>query len=327
LAEETTERRPGISVIIATAFREATLLRTLEALARQTRRPDEVVVVDGATAPGVGSAVTGKASALGLKIIYKRAGQPSAAAQRNLGVELASGSILLFLDDDAYPEPDCVEKILAVFATDSPGAIGGVGTLLSNQHSHPPSPRARRWFEFLAGEKRESYSGTVIGPAVNILPQATEDGRIVPVEWLNSTCTAYRRKAFLAERFGERFVGYSFMEDVDLSVRIARHWKLVVHTGAQAYHDSQPSRFKRPYARARMMLENRYYVMTTTLRRTTLKDHLKFLVAVAMGKLFGMRGIRRPRDLADWLLALCGTIRGLGGVACTLPTRLWFRRK
>src|SRR5579871_4593936 len=57
-----TDHSQRISVIIATAFRETTLMHTLETLARQTHPPDEVVVVDGGSAPGVERAVATKAS-------------------------------------------------------------------------------------------------------------------------------------------------------------------------------------------------------------------------------------------------------------------------
>jgi GT2 family glycosyltransferase len=151
----------------------------------------------------------------------------------------------------------------------------------------------------------------VIGPAVNILPQGTADGRVVSVEWLNSTCTAYRREAFLAERFSERFVGYSFMEDVDLSVRVARRWKLVVHTGAQAYHDSQPSKFKRPYTKARMGVENQYYVMTQTLGRNSVNDHFRFLVNLIVARMVTVRKIRSRADMVEQVKVIFGAIVGL----------------
>ena len=76
-------------------------------------------------------------------------------------------------------------------------------------------------------------------------------------------------EAFLAERFCPAFYGYSYMEDVDLSVRVAKRWRLVVHTGAAMYHDTGPSRFKAPYVRARMSVANRYHVMTRSAVNTS----------------------------------------------------------
>ena len=268
----------SISVVIATAFRESTLVKTLQSIADQTRRPEEVIIVDGAPAPGVETLVQCEAERLGIKINYGRWNPPSAAVQRNVGADKANGDLILFLDDDAYPEPDCFDKMAQIFDEDTTSQIGGVGVLISNQPCLPPSPRAKRWLDFLADEKRESYSGAVIGPALNIGPEPTRHHQPVSVEWLTSTCVAYRREAFLVENFCPKFFGYSFMEDVDVSIRIARDWELYVHTGAFIFHDSPPSQFKKPFVRAKMSVVNRYHVMTRTLNRRTLKHHLKFVL-------------------------------------------------
>lgn len=301
----------SVSVVIATAFRDATLKNTLRSLAAQSRLPEEIVIVDGAPAPGVEEVVEACRRELGLNVVYGRTKPPSAAVQRNLGVDKASGDVILFLDDDAYPEPDCLAKMIRVFEEDSTSRVGGVGVLIRNQLCPPPSPRAKLWFDFLADERRESYSGMIIGPAIAIGPEPTNNGDIVRVEWLSSTCTAYRRLALPQGVFDSRFHGYSYMEDVDLSVRVARRFDLVVHTGAYIFHDTQPSQFKRPYLRAKMVVENRYYVMTTTLGRNTASHHFRFLASLAVNQMTSLRDVRRPRDLVQWFQTLGGTIRGL----------------
>ena len=180
----------SISVVIATAFRESTLVKTLQSIADQTRQPEEVIIVDGAPASGVETLVQCEAERLGIKINYGRWSPPSAAVQRNVGADKANGDLVLFLDDDAYPEPDCFEKMVQIFDEDKEHRIGGVGVLISNQPCLPPSPRAKRWLDFLADEKLVSYSGAVVGPAINIGPEPTTHYKPVLVDWLNSGCTA-----------------------------------------------------------------------------------------------------------------------------------------
>ncbi len=304
-------RQLTVSVVIATAFRERTLRTTLESLAAQARRPNEVVIVDGAPAPGVESFVGNLGRELDLRVIYRRTSPPSAALQRNLGVNVAAGDIVLFLDDDGYPEPDCVEKMLEVLEHDAEGRVGGVGVLIRNQLCPPPSAKAKRWLDFLADEPLPSYSGKVLGPAIAIGTEPSDRHDVVQVDWLNSGCTAYRKSALPDEGFNQRFFGYSYMEDVDLSLRVARHHALFVHRGAFMYHDSQPSRFKAPYARARMVVQNRYHVMTMTLGRTSARHHVKFLASIVMPLLVSLRSLRSGRDVADWFLTLGGTLAGL----------------
>jgi glycosyltransferase involved in cell wall biosynthesis len=324
---------PAVSVVIATAFRTGPLICTLEHLSRQTRKPERVVVADGAPAPGVESLVLEFAAKSSLPITYLRCVRVGAAAQRNEAIEHVREEVILFMDDDLYAEPECIDKMLSVFQLSGGDSrlsgvswpIGGVGAILVNQHGHPPSRAFKRWLDFLADQKCDSYAGKVIGPAVNLLPELHSHEEIVPVEWLNSGCTAYRRETFLESRFGERFEGYSFMEDVDLSVRINKRWGLVVHTGARAYHDSQPSRFKRPFLKARMAVVNRYHVMASSLKRTSLRHHVKFLALQLMTMFFILRDSIRSRRISEAVFGIGGTLAGCVSIIPSVCIVVWSR--
>ena len=314
--------RFSVAAVIATAFRDETLWKTLVALDQQTRRIDRAIIVDSAPAPGIEPAVNRWRESLRFPILYQRSPIASAAAQRNQGAAMADEDLLLFIDDDLYPDPDCIEKMVTPFEQDNTGQLGGMGVLLKNELACPPRPRAKRWFDFLADEVLPDYGGHVIGPAVNFYVSPTTDGRIVDVMWLNAGCTIYRRTAFAEERFGERFIGYSFMEDVDLSLRVARKWKLRVHTGAMAFHDSQPSQFKTPFRKARMSIENRYYVMTETMKKTSLLHHWRFLLLIVVSWFYAGFRIRSIDSLKQWFLAGMGYAVGLTQICPLVLSRL-----
>jgi GT2 family glycosyltransferase len=325
MTDASPSKRPSVSVVIATAFREDTLRTTLRALAAQQRPPDEIIVVDGAPAPGVESMVADHRDRCQQSILYLRSTHPGAAVQRNLGIDNAAGDVLVFLDDDAYLEADCLEKMVGALEDDAAARIGGVGVIIRSQPCHAPSRLAKRWFDLLADEWRPSYSGMVIGPAIAIGPEPTAEPRVVPVDWLMSTCVAYRRAALPDHGFNARCAGYSYMEDVDLSLRVARQFDLVVHTGAFIVHDSKPSRFKAPYVLAKMVVENRYYVMTVTLGRTSVGHHARFVASLFVPLAMSLGGVRSGTQLAAWLrscggmlsglLATCGAALKRGGVA------------
>ena len=102
---------------------------------------------------------------------------------------------------------------------------------------------------------------------------------MVPVEWLNTTCTLYRREALPDPPFPDHFKGYSLMEDVTLSLMVGRHWKLANARTARIYHDSQPGSHKvDPKLVAEMQLINRHYVMTKVLGRNRISDYLKLFL-------------------------------------------------
>lgn len=92
-----------VSVIVPAWNAEATLPRTLEALARQDYAGDyEVVVVDNGSEDRTAAIL---ASAPGpVKVVTRAHG--FAGEARNDGVAAASGDVLAFTDADCYPEPD-----------------------------------------------------------------------------------------------------------------------------------------------------------------------------------------------------------------------------
>jgi len=135
-------------------------------------------------------------------------------------------------------------------------------------------------FQLMSGRSQESYAGLVIGPAINLLPEDRDDlPEIVPVEWLNTTCTLYSREALPSPPFDSVFTGYSLMEDLALSVKVGRSWRLANARTARIYHNSQPGSYKADIKEmARMQLVNRHYVMTEILHKQRLADYLRLSV-------------------------------------------------
>lgn len=272
-----------LTVIIPTAYRLETLVNTLEALEKQHYQADRIIIADGAAEFDLADKLENFMAISSLKIDHVICQQSGAAIQRNEAAARADSDILFFLDDDVYPEPDCLANVMAVFHNDPDHQIGGVGCILNNEQVPMPSKRAKRWFDFLADEVCDDYRGRVIGPALNFYARPDVTDSPLPVDWLNSGCTAYRKLAFDDEKFNACFfMDYSFMEDLDLSIRVARNWKLVVETRARSFHDAQPSRYKTPFRRSKMAVRNRYHVMSNTLQRISFKYHAKFVLLHAV---------------------------------------------
>ena len=88
------DARATVSVIVPATDAPETLLRCCDALIASDDPPDEIVVVDSP-------------------------GDANAATARNLGVERATGDILLFIDADVEVRPDAMGRIRAAFAEDA----------------------------------------------------------------------------------------------------------------------------------------------------------------------------------------------------------------
>ena len=268
-----------VTVVIPTRDRAAALRRSLESLAQQSVQPAEVSIVD-ASANGMTRSLCEEESISLLRstISWRSANSSGAASQRNQGVRSCSQPVVGFMDDDILFEPECFARLWRALHSD--GRIGGANAMIVNQRYESPGRISRFVFSLMDDDRGESYAGRVLGPAVNLLPEDREDlPEVVPVEWLNTTCTLYRREALPDPPFLDYFTGYSLMEDLTLSLTVGKCWKLANARTARIYHDSQPGTHKfDPEHIAEMHLINRHFVMTKVLGRSRFSDYLKLLV-------------------------------------------------
>ena len=103
---------PALSVIIASYNRRDVVLQTLDRLrARTNRMTDvEVIVVDNNSTDGTCNALRARGD---VNVIALAENLGSCA--KAIGVDAARAPILLFLDDDSYPRPGCIESMLELF--------------------------------------------------------------------------------------------------------------------------------------------------------------------------------------------------------------------
>jgi glycosyltransferase involved in cell wall biosynthesis len=274
------QEKVPLSVVIPTRGRPAVVARVLKDLTEQSFLPAEIIVVDASADDATRNVVTKFSpdikKVMGLRVVWLRAHIAGAAVQRNRGVAIATQSIIAFFDDDIIFESGCLAKLWIALQSDA--ELGGVNAMITNQSYQPPGRVSRTLFRILAGGGKLSYAGCVLGPGVNLLPEDREDlPEVVQAEWLNTTCTLYRREALPMPPFSPFFTGYSLMEDLALSVAVARHWKLANVRTARIYHDSQPGTHKNDTAAlARMELVNRHYIMRHVLGQSRLADYGKF---------------------------------------------------
>jgi GT2 family glycosyltransferase len=270
-----------VSALIATRNRAASLSRTLDSLLAQGVMPAEFIVVDASNDDATKNFLRefGKRTGSSVKVHWFPANASGAAPQRNQGVAHAAEPFIWFFDDDILFEPNCVERLWRAIESDR--QLGGVNAMIVNQRYQPPGIVSRMMFTLMNGQAERSFAGKVIGPAINLLPEDRDDlPDVVPVEWLNTTCTMYRRESLPDPAFDSFFTGYSLMEDVTLSQRVAqRGWKLANARTARIFHDSQPGEYKSVVAeQAAMELQNRYHVMTKIVQKNSFADHLRLTV-------------------------------------------------
>lgn len=283
----------AISAIIATSDRSVVFNNTLISLLAQSVIPQQIIVVD---------ASQNDETYIVCKQYYPtvewiRASKKGAAAQRSQGLQFVETDFILFFDDDVLFHNGCIEILWK--GINSASDIGGISAMIINQQYHTPRRITRFMYLLMHGENLKSYAGMCIGPAWNLLPEDKDYlPAMQPVEWLNTTCTIYKKIALPEIAFPEHFRGYSLLEDLCLSLEVAKRWKLLNARNAKIFHDSQPGAHKEnSFEVSKMELVNRYYVMTKLLGRTGFKNNFKFFIF----QLFGILSSSDKYKTKVWL--------------------------
>ncbi|WP_318243596.1 glycosyltransferase family 2 protein [Oerskovia gallyi] len=98
-----------LTVVIPVKDDARHLERCLEAVARQTHRPDEVIVVDNASRDD--SAEVARRS--GARVVHEPS--PGIPAAASTGYDAVAGGVIVRCDADTLPPPDWLERIHAAF--------------------------------------------------------------------------------------------------------------------------------------------------------------------------------------------------------------------
>jgi GT2 family glycosyltransferase len=126
----------SISVVIPTYNRPHLVDRCLRALLIQAQAPEEVVVVNDASADATRTVLRAwqrRALPFALRVVdLSENGGPSRA--RNRGVQDATGDWLAFTDDDCEPEADWIKALASQAGAVSPTVAGIGGAVLPAAH-------------------------------------------------------------------------------------------------------------------------------------------------------------------------------------------------
>jgi GT2 family glycosyltransferase len=248
---------------------------------------------------------------LPVSLLYQRSVLASSAVQRNRGAEASQGHLIFFLDDDVVLEPDFIAEIVRVFEDDTEGTVGGVSGTIHDTIPAPPSRLNLFLLRLLGGHGEGNYAGQLVGPAISFFPEDRLNC-VQGAEWLNAGGVAYRREIFLSERFWESFSGYSFLEDVHLSARVGRKYRLLNTTRARLVHRALGANSHTDWAEfGESMIMNRHAVTMHVLERRRLRDYARLFGYELLYCTAGQ--IKNPtRPWRANLQLLRGKLRGVG---------------
>jgi GT2 family glycosyltransferase len=278
---------PRFSVVIATLRRPDVLRETLATVTRCDPPPAEIVVVDGDPA----ASAEPVASDAGARYAHVR---PGLTAQRNAGVALATGDVVVFLDDDTAVDPGLFRALARAY--EDPAVVGATGRVVEPELRRVGNMRSR-WRRLLPGGGREG-SFTRFG-----YPRwLQDDSRERDVEYMLGCFMSARRDVAARVGFDERLTGYALAEDEDFAYRLSRVGRLRFVPDAVVVHRVVDAGRKVAHRRMRdfnrMVVVNRAYLFRKNFRPTPLaRLQFALLVGVLMahralnGEWAGVRGL------------------------------------
>jgi GT2 family glycosyltransferase len=207
-----------IWAVIPTCGRSDRLLATVRSVLAQEVLPVGILIVDGGELAVELRDLSDLADRCGVRLKVEKAVRRGAGPQRNQGVSAAGGEFIWFLDDDVDLQPGCLKALWQAMETDD--HLGGCNAAIINQNYHSPGRVLRLLLALVGCPLRLSLAGKCCGPALNFLPALEPSDDPQRTDWLNTTCTLYRREALPSPPFLFFFEGYSLMEDLALSLEV-----------------------------------------------------------------------------------------------------------
>lgn len=202
-----------ISVIVPTYNRVEALLNCMQGIERQTRYPNEIIVVVRNTDERTLSYLS-TISIKNLKIVLIE--KTGVIAALNFGIEQSSGSIVVLTDDDTIPHVNWLEKIENYYLTEP--NVGGVGGRDIVHSRGKPIPAVKEKVGII-----KPYGRVIGNHHIGI-------GSTREVDILKGANMSFRKDAILGLKFDEKLKGtgaqvYNEME-ISLSVK-KKGWKLI----------------------------------------------------------------------------------------------------
>ena len=296
----------AVSVIVVSRHRPQALLRCLKGLQQLYYYPFEVIVV--ADPDGIEALCSSGVLATVKHALFD---QPNISVARNIGIGLAAGEVIAFLDDDAVAEPTWLSHLIPPFRDETVSAAGGF-------------VRGRNGITFQSKARRVNGLGvheSVDIPDSEPVVLASYPGDAIKTEGTNC---AFRLDILRAlGGFDPAFAFY--LDETDLNLRLAGICaKTAIVPLAQVHHGFASSARRRPSRMPETLFDvgaSQAVFLRKHADMAQYKPAIKAMVAEQKARLIRhmIAGTCEPGDVAAVLKTLeagfaAGALRDFGGM-------------
>jgi glycosyltransferase involved in cell wall biosynthesis len=212
---------PTFSIVICTYNRAPYLRKCLESLRFLRDESFEVVVVNGPSTDDTEAVLAEYRH----EIKIGKNDRTNLSISRNVGIRLATGPVVAFIDDDAQPDPRWLADLAAVYRREH--GVGGVGGAVVEFDRH----HFRNGFIDLWGRSTP----------INASPGEFNDPHGWRYNILMGVNSSFLREALVKVGGFDEYFEY-FHDESDLCVRIIRAgYRIVHHPDALVHHEFAPS--------------------------------------------------------------------------------------
>lgn len=213
----------SVSVIVNTYNRAAVIGNLLASLNWQRYQNFEVIIVNGPSNDNTAQIL----NAYSDRVHIARCPEANLSMSRNIGISLAVGDIVAFIDDDAVPEPDWLEALCIPYADPAVGAVGG---FIRDHTGYSYQCKVIACDRF--GDST-AYQSVEEACAAGVAEHGPGSARYLSPTGCNSS---FRRAAI--EQIGGFDEEYAyFLEETDAIVRlIDAGWKVSYAASAEVHH-------------------------------------------------------------------------------------------
>ena len=157
------------------------------------------------------------------------ASEPGAALQRNVGLDLARGDVVVFIDDDCTVAPGLFDVLTSAYR--DPSVVGATGWIAGPScHRLGSNPHSKLRWLLLGGGRQGSMSSFGFRRPIIDVEQPRD------VQFMPGPLMSARRNVAVEVRFDERLAAYSLGEDDDFSYRLSRRGRIRYEPAAVVHH-------------------------------------------------------------------------------------------
>lgn len=221
---------PLVSITICTTDRRTSVEKALQSLELISYKNFEVIIIDASSTTDTIEMLCPRSSKIGFKFKFLKVEPKNISFSRNMGLKLASGSIIAFFDDDAIPPPEWIDQLLFTYSVQGDKCAGVGGTVRDVTRSGHP-------LQFRRGIT------SVLSETIPIRSSDAANHNEPKGFWYNGlmgTNSSYRKELLEKINGYDEFFDY-FLDETDVCLRLIQAGYDIHYSDVVVEHHPQPS--------------------------------------------------------------------------------------